>query len=245
MSRFAAIADIHGNHLALEAVLADIAALGIKDVVNLGDHLSGPLEPRRTADLLIARGFPSIRGDQDRRLVELDRAGTSNRFDYRQLDREHFDWLASLPPTMNYRDDVFLCHATPKEDATYWLEQVTDDGFVRAASLEAIEAEACGIAASLILCGHSHIPRVARLRDGRTVVNAGSVGCPGYEYDKPVAHRVETGTPDACYAILERTSPGWSVTFRYVPYDHMAMADMARRNGLPAWASALATGWIR
>ena len=65
--RFAAIADVHGNIAALEAVLADIAALGITDVVNLGDHVSGPLEAARTADLLMARDFPSIRGDQDRR----------------------------------------------------------------------------------------------------------------------------------------------------------------------------------
>ena len=72
--KFAAIADVHGNCLALEAVLADIAALGVTEVVNLGDHVSGPLEPRRTADVLIERGFPSIRGDQDRRLIELDRA---------------------------------------------------------------------------------------------------------------------------------------------------------------------------
>ena len=46
--RFAAIADIHGNALALDAVLVDIAALGIADAVNLGDHVSGPLEARRT-----------------------------------------------------------------------------------------------------------------------------------------------------------------------------------------------------
>jgi hypothetical protein len=41
----AAIADIHGNCAALEAVLADIARLGITDIVNLGDHLRGPLKP--------------------------------------------------------------------------------------------------------------------------------------------------------------------------------------------------------
>ena len=40
--RFAAIADIHGNALALEAVLADVDAQGIGDIVNLGDMLSGP-----------------------------------------------------------------------------------------------------------------------------------------------------------------------------------------------------------
>jgi hypothetical protein len=82
--KFAAIADVHGNRVALEAVLADIAAFGITDVVNLGDHVSGPLEARRTADLLIERGFPSIRGDQDRRLVEIEPdTGASNRADYK------------------------------------------------------------------------------------------------------------------------------------------------------------------
>ncbi len=37
--KFAAIADVHGNCVALQAVRRDIAALGIRDVVNLGDHL--------------------------------------------------------------------------------------------------------------------------------------------------------------------------------------------------------------
>jgi diadenosine tetraphosphatase ApaH/serine/threonine PP2A family protein phosphatase len=243
--KFAAIADVHGNFFALEAVLADIAGIGITEIVNLGDHVSGPLEARRTADLLMTRGFPSIRGDQDRVLIELGRAGTSNRTDYNQLDPKHLDWLASLPPTIIYRDDVFLCHGTPRDDAAYWLERVTDDAIVHATPIEDVEVEAVGLAGSLILCGHTHIPRVVRLRDGRIVVNPGSVGCPGYEYSQPVPHKMQTGTPDACYAILERTPLEWSVTFRYVPYDHMAMAETARRNGLPAWASALATGWVR
>jgi predicted phosphodiesterase len=244
--KFAAIADVHGNCVALEAVLADIAAIGITEVVNLGDHVSGPLEARRTAGLLIERGFPSIPGDQDRVLVELSLAGpdASDRIDYKQLDRKHLDWLAGLRPTMVYRDDVFLCHGSPKNDTAYWLDQVTNNGTVQASPIEDVEAEAAGIAASLILCGHTHIPRVVRLRDGRLVVNPGSVGCPGYEGRKPVFHRVQAGTPDACYAILERTLRGWSATFRYVPYDHMSMADLARRNGWPVWASALATGWV-
>jgi predicted phosphodiesterase len=242
--RFAAIADIHGNFVALEAVLADIAATGVTDIVNLGDHVSGPLEARQTADLLIERGFRCIRGDQDRRLVELDRAGSCNRFDYKQLDRKQLDWLANLPPTMVYLEDVFLCHGSPISDATYWLDRVKDDGSIQASAIADIEPDAAGISASLILCGHTHIPRVVRLRDGRLVVNAGSVGCPGYTGAQPVFHKVSAGTPDACYAILERTRLGWSATLRYVPYDHMSMAEMARRNGLPEWANALATGWV-
>ena len=242
--KFAAIADVHGNCVALEAVLADIAALGIGEIVNLGDHLSGPLEARRTANLLMGRGFPCIRGDQDRVMVELGPPGASNRMDHRQLDRRHLDWLASLPPTLVYRDDVFLCHGSPNSDAAFWLDRVTEDGKIRASSIQEIEAEAAGVAAALILCGHTHIPRAVRLRDGRLVVNPGSVGCPGYDSPKPIYHKGEAGTPDACYAILERSARAWSVTFRYVPYDHMSMAELARTNGRLVWAKALATGWV-
>jgi 3',5'-cyclic AMP phosphodiesterase CpdA len=46
--RFAAIADVHGNYLALEAVIADIRAQNIDGIVNLGDMASGPLDARRT-----------------------------------------------------------------------------------------------------------------------------------------------------------------------------------------------------
>lgn len=122
--RFAAIADVHGNRLALEAVLADIAALGLKEVVNLGDHVSGPLEAAGTADLLMERGYPSIRGDQDRRLVELYQTGASTRGDFQQLERKHFEWMASMPPTLKYSDEVYLCHGTPMDDASFWLDYV-------------------------------------------------------------------------------------------------------------------------
>jgi predicted phosphodiesterase len=240
--KFAAIADVHGNIAALEAVLADIAVLAITEVVNLGDHVSGPLEPRRTADLLMKCGFPSIRGNQDRVLVE-KRAGMERAF--RWLDDSHMEWLASLPATLLYRGDVFLCHGSPLSDETYWLDRVMHDGTIAAAPIEDIEAEASGIAASLILCGHTHIPRVVRLRDGRLAVNAGSVGLPGYRGTDPVAHAVEAGTPDACYAVLERRAAAWQATIRYVPYDNRPMAGLAARNGNPVWASALATGWVR
>ncbi len=243
--RFAAIADIHGNILALEAVLADIANLGIPDIVNLGDHVSGPLEARLTAECLIERGFPSIRGDQDRRLAAIEpETPAAERMDYRQLERRHLDWLGGLPETMHFRDEVFLCHGSPSDDACYWLDRVAPDGSIVQSPLAIIEAEAAGITASLILCGHTHIPRMARLGDGRIVVNPGSVGCPAYTGAKPVPHKVEVGTPDACYAILERRAGRWHVAFRYVPYDHRAMAQVARRNGLHDWANGLQTGWI-
>ena len=150
-----------------------------------------------------------------------------------------------MPATQVFRDRVFLCHATPTGDEVYWLETALSDGNIAMSPLEAIEKAAEGIAQSLILCAHTHIARAVKLRDGRMVVNPGSVGLPGYRANYPVPHVVETGTPDARYAILELRDGSWRVTFRHVSYDHDAMAALARQNGQPDLASALATGWIR
>jgi diadenosine tetraphosphatase ApaH/serine/threonine PP2A family protein phosphatase len=245
--RFAAIADVHGNYLALEAVIADIRAQGIDEIVNLGDMASGPLDAWRTMDALMALDAVHVLGNHDRYLIDRppEKMGSWDRPAHAQLEVKHLDWLRAVPPTRLFRDQVFLCHATPDNDEVYWLETVLPDGTVRMSSREAIEAAARGITQRLILCGHSHIARAVRLADGRMVVNPGSVGSPGYRDIHPFAHVVEAGSPEARYAILEFEGGIWRATFRHVPYDHDAMAALARRNGQPELASALATGWIR
>jgi diadenosine tetraphosphatase ApaH/serine/threonine PP2A family protein phosphatase len=112
-------------------------------------------------------------------------------------------------------------------------------------SLDAIEDLAHGIMQPLILCAHTHLARAVRLRNGRLIVNPGSVGSPGYRDVHPFPHVVEAGTPDARYAILELANGAWRVTFRHVPYDHETMAALALRSGQFELAHALATGWIR
>jgi len=245
--RFAAIADVHGNYLALEAVIADIRAQGIDEIVNLGDMASGPLDAGRTMDMLMALDAVHVLGNHDRYLIDRppEKLGSWDRPAHAQLDAAHLDWLRTVPPTLVYRDRVFLCHATPAHDEIYWLETVLPDGTVRMSAREAIEAAAAGITQRLILCGHTHIARAVRLADGRMIVNPGSVGSPGYRDVHPFPHVMEAGSPDARYAILESSGSEWRTIFRHVPYDHEAMAALARRNGQPALASALATGWVR
>jgi diadenosine tetraphosphatase ApaH/serine/threonine PP2A family protein phosphatase len=245
--RFAAIADVHGNYLALEAVIADIRALGIDTIVNLGDMASGPLDARRTMDASMALDAVHVLGNHDRYLIDRppEKMGSWDRPAHAQLDAHHLGWLRAVPPTRVFRDQVFLCHAMPDNDEAYWLETVLPDGTVQMAALEAIEQAAAGISQRLILCGHSHLARAVRLSDGRMIVNPGSVGSPGYRDVQPFPHVVEASTPDARYAILKLASGSWRVTFRHVPYDHDAMATLALQNGQPELASALATGWIR
>src|SRR4030088_1131343 len=124
--RFAAIADVHGNHLALEAVIADIRAQDINEIVNLGDMASGPLDAKRTMDALMALDAVPLLGNQDRYLIDRlpEKMGSWDRPAHAQLETGHLDWLRAVPPTRVFRDRVYLCHATPASDEVYWLGAV-------------------------------------------------------------------------------------------------------------------------
>ncbi|QIP03483.1 metallophosphoesterase family protein [Bradyrhizobium symbiodeficiens] len=245
--RFAAIADVHGNYLALEAVLADIRALDITDIVNLGDMLSGPLDARRTVEMLMRLDAVHVLGNHDRYLLDRppEKMGSWDRPAYDALDAVQLDWLRAQPMIRVFREQVFLCHATPDNDEVYWLDTVHPDGTVALSPLDRIGQFAQGISQSLILCAHTHLARAVRLRDGRLIVNPGSVGSPGYRDVHPYPHVVEAGTPHARYATLELVDGAWQVSFRNIAYDHEAMATLARRNGQPELAQAIATGWIK
>lgn len=244
--KFAVFADIHGNSFALEAALQDMDGLGIKDAVNLGDFFSGPIDAAKTATILMERNFVSVRGNHDRYLIEQDPSdmGPSDRLAFDQLSKQHLRWISDLPVTRIFDEDVFLCHATPTSDSTYWLERVEPNGVVRSASLSEVGAEADGVNANLILCAHTHIPRCVRLPDGRVIVNPGSVGCPAYDDDLPVYHLMQTGTSNASYAVIEKQDGEWSATFRSVRYNSKQASDRALQNGRSDWARALQTGWL-
>lgn len=242
--RVAAISDIHGNLAALDAVLADIVRHNVDVTVNLGDILSGPLDPVGTADRLMSLDLPTIRGNHERQLLMLppERMGLSDRQTDERLTDRHREWLASLPATMWLTEDIFLCHGTPDSDLAYFLEHVDPSG-ARTATATEIEERAAGCEAALILCGHTHLPRIHRLADGRLVVNPGSAGLPAYDDDRPYPHVMESGSPHARYAIAERQSDGtWSAELIAVEYDWTAAADLADNRGRADWAVALRTG---
>ena len=108
-----------------------------------------------------------------------------------------------------------------------------------------IQPRLAGIdSASLVLCGHTHMPRVVQV-GAVTVVNPGSIGMPAYTDDHPVPHAIETGTPHARYAVATRVRSGmWSVDLRAIVYDWDQASRQAQRNGNPDVARWTATGRI-
>jgi hypothetical protein len=148
---------------------------------------------------------------------------------------------------------VLLCHGTPASDLIYWLE-TTEPGFgaghatgIRPAT--ALAKWPSGWARpqaghSLILCGHTHVPRMVQCGDV-LIVNPGSVGLQAYDDEHPHPHVVENGAPHARYAIVEKAparagrstcAPCRTTIWRSRGWRPAAAAD---------WAYALATGYMR
>ena len=241
--RFAVISDIHGNRWALEAVLEDADRRSVDALLDLGDSLYGPLDPGGCAAILGARGVASVCGNQDRIILQPPAADDSQTLRYTRacLSREQLRRLASHPTASSPCDGVFCCHGSPRSDEEYLLEGLSSGGVALRPS-EEISACLAGLGGGLVLCGHSHLPRTVWLDDGRLVVNPGSVGLPAYTEELPVPYAIETGSPHARYAIVERVAASWRVQHIAVPYDWEAASRTAEGHGRTDWAEWLRTG---
>jgi predicted phosphodiesterase len=244
MHSIAVLSDIHGNRWALEAVLDDIRGRGIRDMVNLGDSLYGPLDPAGSAQILLELDMPTVRGNEDRIVSDdpsLHPEAPSLPFVQAELKPEHLDWLKKLPFTTSAFGDFFLCHGSPENDNDYLLREVLAEGS-RLLPLDAVARRLREISQPVILCGHDHLPSSLRLPGGRHVVNPGSVGLPAYRDDHPFPHVMESGSPHARYSIVTPLPPGFTVENIAIAYDWSRAAAAAAANGRPDWAEYLGSG---
>lgn len=233
------MSDIHGNLLALEAVIADAERRRCDVFLNIGDTLSGPLWPVETAERLMREDWPTIAGNHERQLLTLDRGrmGASDAHACDALGERHMAWVAAQPATLAWSPEIFMCHGTPASDLEHFLHTVESVG-IREARDEEVAMRARDRPEAFLLCGHTHLPRAVTLADGRIVANPGSVGLQAFDDDRPWPYLVEVGDPRARYAIIENGG----IEFVAVGYDHEAAAAKAAREGRDDWAQALGTG---
>jgi predicted phosphodiesterase len=156
--RVAALYDVHGVRVALEAVLAEVEREAVDAIVFGGDLFLGA-QPAETAALVRSVEASFVRGNCDREPDE---------WTLSKLDAETVAWMQSWPLTMEL-DGVLYCHATPKSD----MRPILTDASPPERFDEALE----GVDARLIVAGHTHM----QFRRDRWV-NAGAVGWP-YEDD--------------------------------------------------------------
>jgi putative phosphoesterase len=237
VKRLALITDIHGNHLALKAVLDDIKKRGVDAVYCLGDLVGYAPFPNEVVDIIRQKGIPTLMGNYDDG-VGFDRfiCGCDFPNDEARLEGEKsLAWtkghmtgdnkafLRSLPEEIRIEDDgrsILLVHGSPRalnEDIPQDTPEETLDEIFKQAKAD-------------VLCvGHTHKP-FYRLFKGNWVINAGSVGRPKH------------GDPNAVYCLLT-IDKQLQIEFPKVSYDAEAVAKAILAAGLPsAFAEQVRTG---
>jgi predicted phosphodiesterase len=214
--RVAAIADVHGNATALEAVLAEIDREQPDLIVSCGDLTWGAL-PRETVALLepwreralFVRGN-SERELQERKLLDSDVA----RWEHEQhADPQLRDYLtrtrAQAVADVDGLGPTLFCHGSPRSDEECVTEATPA---ARVAEFTAAAREAC------IVTAHTHMQYDRRVGEVR-LLNPGSVGLP---------YEPEPG--NAYWALLGR-----DVELRRTPYDLETALERMRAAGMPSF----------
>ena len=239
--KIAFISDIHANSWALQAVLEDISNRGVSQTYDLGDTLYGPLDPAGTFRLLQKEQIQSIKGNQDRFILE--NKIPSPTFDYVVKSLQGtgaIQWLQTLPFSRTIEGRILLCHGTPENDSEYLLENVKSGYFTYEKSA-VLEAKLDAHPQDIICCGHSHVPGVVRA-GRKTLINPGSIGLPAFDDESPVYHQMESGSPMARYCIITFNGDLKSVDMIAVAYDAEAAAACAEKNKRTDWANWIRTG---
>jgi predicted phosphodiesterase len=212
--------DVHGNVLALDAVLADADAAGADAYLVGGDvALFGPWPEAAVERLRELAPATWIRGNGERWTADRDaapepvRAATDAARD--ALGDDLVAQLDGLPQSAPIGEETRAWHGSPVSDVRSFTPEPGDD-----------EAELLdGVAERRLIFGHTHLPFARAAAVGEVeLVNPGSVGMP-FDGD----HR-------AAYALLHDDG---RIEHRRVAYDHAAVpAALRERYGDAGWLEA-------
>ena len=173
--RVAVISDVHGNAVALEAVLNEVRAEAPPDLVVFGGDLTwGPL-PEQTLALVKDLDIPAlfVRGNAERALLEpADDPTPRELWLLERHSEEAREFLSTFVERVSVDVDglgpVCFCHGSPRSDEELVTPETPETR---------IRAMTSGIAERTLVTAHTHLQfdrRVAGIRS----INAGSVGMP-------------------------------------------------------------------
>jgi putative phosphoesterase len=224
--KIAFISDIHGNAIALDAVLADIERQKLDKIYVLGDICYRGPEPKRSLDLVRSLHTEVIKGNADEWVVRgvredevadtvLGLMNQERQWIVEHLEPADIDYLESLPTQLNLSiQDVEISafHATPSSLFDIVLPNA-EDNEIETNLMQAQDAQ-------VFVYAHIHKPYI-RYLNGKVIFNIGSVGLP---FD---------GLAKASYGIVEIEDGHIKTSIRRVNYDVESVVALYHEDNYP------------
>ncbi|MBX3080450.1 MAG: metallophosphoesterase family protein [Anaerolineae bacterium] len=234
--RIAILSDIHGNLVALEAVLRDMHAMLPDAIVCLGDVGADGPDPRGVIAMLRTLNASFVMGNADEQLLDPTLAPPVTPNDDTPKFQAMWEWgsaqlndadrsfVRAFQPTISIpldTDFTMLCyHGSPRSNVEA-IRVTTPD--------EVLDPYFGGQSARIMVGGHTHQAFFRRHRH-RWVINPGSVGLP-FEWNPQRNQMINPARAE--YAILTWQAGQWNVDLRAVSFDLAAFAHSVRQSGLP------------
>ncbi len=242
--RIAVFSDIHGNCLALDAVLADLKGQATDRLVCLGDAIQGGPQPAQVVARLRELACPVVMGNADAWLLTGKDTGKEpivperlpvlnavREWSLAQLSADDRAFIVGFQPTVTLELDgkrSLLCfHGSPASFDDIILPNTPEEEFQRYLG---------PWSASILAGGHTHMQQIRRIGDG-FYFNPGSVGMT-YSHHQPEGQSYTD--PWAEYAILTSDETALGLEFRRVPIDIEELVRLYRASGRPYAGQAAA-----
>jgi predicted phosphodiesterase len=230
----ALISDIHGNLLALETVLRELAQEPIEQIICLGDVAALGPQPHEVIDRLRQLDCPVILGNTDAWLLMPPGAKTSDSeilgditsWCREQLTLQDRNYLQTFAPLLDLPLDGgsrLLCyHGSPYS---------FDDVIAATTPDTDVQTMLAGYSATIFVGGHTHIQMMRRYQDAH-LVNVGSIGLPGVNAGSPTLpmnHHVHW----AEYGVLTVEQGHLSIDLRRTSLDIATLLETGKDSGMP------------
>src|SRR5215213_6558945 len=215
--RIVIFSDVHGNIVALEAVLAAIRRETTPDALFIAGDLVlfGPRPAEALTLLRSLDGARFVKGNTDQYLINDSDDEQEVAFARKLLSEDDIAFVRDLPFEQRLEvapgHELLIVHANPR-DLEGSITPDSPDALIR----PWFE----GVTAEVVAFGHYHVPFVRQL-DGWTLVDVASVGLS------------RDGDQRATYAILTWERGTWQIEHRRVPFDIHAVARDYTAVGFP------------
>ena len=215
--RIAILSDIHGNLLALDAVMQDIEKMAPDEIWCGGDlGWLGPWAAEcitrvREAEWKTVKGNTDVWITGDPQTIEdpEERKRTEAIAASHAVSPDDARWLLNLPLGHSGLGSLLLVHGTPETP----FEGPQPDA-------SAAEFRPYQDKAGLVVFGHVHKAFIRRLADQTIVCNTGSVGLP-------------MDGPFASYLLVDQSGADWVLTHRRVEFDRRGALAQSKHQGGP------------